>query len=104
MTAQRRPPGLAAERTALSWVRSLTGLVGVTLLLSRGLLMHWPVLPAAIVASGIGVLVLAACILGERRWLALRRPRPGPPHGSVVVAITAGALLVAAVGALVLAR
>ncbi|GAA3386518.1 DUF202 domain-containing protein [Cryptosporangium minutisporangium] len=102
MTTRRRPPGLASERTALAWVRSLTGLGGVTLLLSRGLLMHWPLLPATIVIGAIGAFVLAACVLGERRWLALRRPEPGPPHASVVVAITAGAVLTAALGGLVL--
>ena len=39
---------MAAERTALAWIRSLTGLVGVTLLVARGLLIHWPLLSAAI--------------------------------------------------------
>ncbi|MFG1920736.1 DUF202 domain-containing protein [Cryptosporangium sp. NPDC048952] len=99
-----RPPGLASERTALAWVRSLIGLVGAGLLVSRGMLVHWPLLPAAIGIAVIGLLVLGAGYLGERRWIALRLPRPGPPPRTVVVVITAGAVLVAALGGAVLVR
>lgn len=101
---RRRGPGLASERTALSWVRSLTGLVGVGLLVSRGMLVQWPLLPAAITIAVVALLVLGACYLGERRWIGLRRPQPGPPRTEVILAITAGAVIVAALGGVVLAR
>ncbi|GAA0270746.1 hypothetical protein GCM10009539_67440 [Cryptosporangium japonicum] len=95
---------MASERTALAWVRSLIGLIGVGLLVSRGLLVHWPPVPAAVAIAVVGALVLGACYLGERRWIALRRARPAPPRPATIVAITAGAVLVAALGGMVLAR
>ncbi|EXG79551.1 DUF202 domain-containing protein [Cryptosporangium arvum] len=99
-----RPPGLASERTALAWVRSLIGLLGVGLLVSRGMLVHWPLLPAAAAITVVAGLVLGACYLGERRRIALRHPRPAPPRPGTIVAITAGAVLAAALGGVVLVR
>ena len=101
-SARRRLPGLASERTALAWVRSLTGLAGVSLLLSRGLLMRWPLLPAGLAIAATVLLLLGACLLGERRRRALLASRPGPPHPGMITALTVGAVLVAALGGVVL--
>lgn len=103
-SARRRLPGLASERTALAWVRSLTGLVGVGLLLSRGMIVAWPLLPAGLAIAAMVLVVLGACWFGERRRSALREAKPEPPHPGVVAAITAGAVLVAALGCVVVLR
>ena len=104
INAGRRPPGLASERTALSWMRSLTGLVGVALLMARGALLHWPLLPAATAITAVGLLLLAACLLVERRRTALRVARPGPPAPGAIVAITVGVVLTAVLGGTLLLR
>lgn len=82
-------PGLAAERTLLSWERSSFGfLVGGALVLLR---QHGPLGPArtalAIIAVSLALLVLA---LGVRRSLRFRqypaagRPVTAAPHLEVL--------------------
>ncbi|MFI5958502.1 DUF202 domain-containing protein [Cryptosporangium sp. NPDC051539] len=101
---RRRGPGLAAERTALSWVRTLTGLVGVCLLVSRGVLIHWPLRWAVVTVAVVGVHVVVACYFGERRWLALRGPKPGRPRPVLIVGVMTGSLITAALGGAILLR
>lgn len=105
MTASRhRPAGLATERTALAWRRSLAGLLGVALLAGRSALTHWPVLAGAIATSLVGAAVIGACVLGQRRLLALRRPAPGPLRPVTITTLSGGALVTALLGAALLAR
>ncbi|TQS43241.1 DUF202 domain-containing protein [Cryptosporangium phraense] len=101
---RRRGPGLAAERTALAWVRTLTGLVGVSLLVFRAVLLHWPPPAAVLTIVVVGIHVVVACFFGDRRRRALRKPRPGAPNPALPVAVMAGSLITAALGGAILLR
>ena len=90
-------PGLARERTALSWQRmalSFTSLAGVTLAAAAHRHRPWLLAPAAILA-----------VVGGAIWLYARR-RIGDPAQATErgpIALLAGAVVVAALGAAVLA-
>ena len=96
--------GLAAERTALAWRRSLAGLLGVTLLLGRGTLTRWPLLAGAAAISVTGAVVVAAVAAGQRRYWTLRQPAPAPLTSGGIVALTGAAVAAAALGAALLLR
>ena len=90
-------PGLARERTALSWQRmalSFTSLAGVTLAAAAHRHRPWLLVPAAILA-----------LVGGAIWLYARR-RIGDPERTTErgpIALLAAAVVVAAIGAAVLA-
>lgn len=99
---RRFAQGLAAERTALAWRRSLAGLLGITLLLGRGALTRWPLLAGAVAISVTGAVVVAAVVAGQRRYWTLHEPAPGPLTGGGIVALTSAAVAAAALGAALL--
>ncbi len=92
-------PGLQAERTLLAWQRTGLGVLG-----TAALLAHTGPTPAWAVALVLGVAVLAAA---EDR---LRRVQAGLSRGEVraarplAAALTAGVLVLAALGALTVLR
>jgi uncharacterized membrane protein YidH (DUF202 family) len=92
-----RDPGLARERTALSWQRmalSFTSLAAVTLAAAAHRQRLWMLVPAALLFA-----------MGAAIWLYARRRigSPGMPTARRPIALLAGAVLVAAAAAGVLA-
>jgi hypothetical protein len=92
-----RDPGLARERTALSWQRmalSFTSLAAVTLAAAAHRQRVWMLVPAGLLFA-----------LGAAVWLYARRRigDPGLPTARLPIALLAGAALLAALAAGVLA-
>jgi hypothetical protein len=75
-TPTHRPPGLAPQRTALSWRRTLLTFT-VVALLSLRLAVHYGVDTASMLAVAAGMLLwLGALVVAHRRGGALAAPRP----------------------------
>jgi uncharacterized membrane protein YidH (DUF202 family) len=92
-----RDPGLARERTALSWQRmalSFTSLAAVTLAAAAHRQRVWMLVPAGLLFA-----------LGAAVWLYARRRigDPGLPTARLPIVLLAGAALLAALAAGVLA-
>src|SRR5690349_19316259 len=92
-----RDPGLARERTALAWQRaalSYASLAGVTLAAAAHRQRPWLLAPAAVLA-----------VAGAAIWLYARRRIGDPAQGAGrgPIALLAAAVVVAALGAAVLA-
>jgi hypothetical protein len=102
VSRRRFTRGLAAERTALAWRRSMAGLVGMALLLGRDALTRWPPLAAALATVAVSALVVVAVGAGQRRAWTLRQPKPEPlPLGGLAL-LTATVLATAILGGLLL--
>jgi uncharacterized membrane protein YidH (DUF202 family) len=97
--------GLASERTALAWRRSIAGLLGLSLLVGRGALTHWPPLAGAAAVCVTGAVVVGSVLAGHRRFSALRHQAPRPLRTRVIALLTGAVLVIALLGfALLLAR
>jgi uncharacterized membrane protein YidH (DUF202 family) len=100
-----RDPGLQPERTSLAWRRLALALLGLALAVPKlgwQALGPWALVPAAIVAAGALTLVAAS----HRRYLHTHevlssRSAPVLPDGRLPMVTVLAALILAAVGALI---
>jgi hypothetical protein len=89
------PPGVAPQRTALAWTRTVLA-YGVCVLLCLRLARDSPVLLATVgVAGGAAVAVLGATARGRYRQLP-GVPGPAPAAAAVAAGLTVGLAVAAA--------